>query len=40
MRSVGKPSAESSRVATISDGISPFGSPYFTLTVSPSGSVQ
>src|SRR6266545_4303752 len=40
MRSVGKPSADSRRVAAISDGTSPFGWPYFTFTVSPLASVH
>src|SRR4029079_2168450 len=40
MRSVGKPSADSSRVAATSVYTSGFAAPYFTLTLSPPGSSQ
>jgi hypothetical protein len=40
MRSVGKPSAPSSRVAATSAGSSPFGVPYFTFACVPSANVQ
>src|SRR4029453_3173330 len=40
MKSVGKPSAESSRVGATSAGNSPFGPPYFTFTCVPSASAH
>jgi hypothetical protein len=40
MSSVGNPSADSRRVAITSAKISGLFAPYFTFTLSPSGSVQ
>src|SRR5262245_12831313 len=40
MRSTGKPSAASNRVAATSAGSSPFGAPYFTLRRVPSAIAQ